>query len=245
MRIDHNLRAPALGLVAVLVLACVSIPADESPAATATLQPTETVAPSPSESSTLAPTLEPTLSPPPTLAPTPSAAEPTQPPTAPPTATASPTAPPTATAPPTPTAAGGRLDLTADPNYGLIELTSGFVPDPTTRQMLSGGTVDTRYIGGGCRGYATAAPDLSVRYTVQGFSSFLRFYFEGNGDTTLIVNDPTGNWLCGDDSYGTLNPTIDINDPDSGRYDIWVGSYTSGATVSGTLSITELDGNHP
>jgi hypothetical protein len=135
--------------------------------------------------------------------------------------------------------------LTADPNYGLIELTSGFVPDPTTRQMLSGGTVDTRYIGGGCRGYATAAPDLSVRYTVQGFSSFLRFYFEGNGDTTLIVNDPTGNWLCGDDSYGTLNPTIDINDPDSGRYDIWVGSYTSGATVSGTLSITELDGNHP
>jgi len=154
--------------------------------------------------------------------------------------TASPTEQPTATA------AGDGLDETAEPNFGTLELTSGFVPDPQTKEIISGGSVDASYLGGQCRGYATRAPDYAVEYEVEtGFVTLLRFYFEGAGDTTLIINSPSGAWLCNDDSYDTVSPTVDVDDPVSGRYDIWIGSYVSGQTVLGTLSITELDSNHP
>ncbi len=52
--------------------------------------------------------------------------------------------------------------------------------------------------------------------------------------------------MCGDDSYGGPNPTVDFTGaaPD-GVYDIWIGSYTEGAFHSGTFYVTELDANHP
>jgi hypothetical protein len=233
MRLDWFTRSlPALA-TAVVLAACVTV----SPAATPT--PSPTLRPTPSPSPTAIPTAPPTL--PPTEPPT---APPTEPPTAPPTAP--PTEPATAepTSPP-----AGQLDFTGTPNYGTVEIQSGFVPDPQTRDMISGGDVDVSYLGTdsegvACTGFATAQPDYSVRYTA-GSASLLRFYFEGAGDATLIINDPVGNWRCGDDSYGTVNPTIDFDSPISGRYDIWVGSYNQEQPVNGTLSITELESNHP
>ena len=41
----------------------------------------------------------------------------------------------------------------------------------------------------------------------------------------MVVNDPYGNFYCVDDSFGTVNPTIDFNNPAGGSYDIWIGSY--------------------
>ena len=93
-------------------------------------------------------------------------------------------------------------------------------------------------------GVATAAPDFSVNY-VKGAFPTLRFYFVAAGDSTMIVNDPSGVFRCNDDSFGTLNPTIDYSSPSSGRYDIWVGSFSSGSFPSGTLYVTESTGNHP
>ena len=111
--------------------------------------------------------------------------------------------------------------------------------------MTIGGPVDVSYLGSSCSGFATAAPDLRINFGGGG-SSLLRAYFVGsNGDTTLVVNDPYGNFYCVDDSFGTVNPTIDFNNPAGGTYDIWIGSYASGTTVSGTLYVTAASGNHP
>jgi hypothetical protein len=145
---------------------------------------------------------------------------------------------------PPPTTPPPRLNFGLPPNFGSTTLTSGFVPDPFTRGMTSGGIVDVSYLGSGCRGFASSAPDFSVTYTSGAFP-LLRFYFVGSGDTTLIINSPSGSYFCNDDSFGTLNPTIDFNSPSSGRYDIWIGSFTSGAFVSGTLNVTESSGNRP
>lgn len=49
---------------------------------------------------------------------------------------------------------------------------------------------------------------------------------------------------CSDDSFGTLDPTLDYTSPASGRYDVWIGSFSSGQFISGTLSVTESTGNH-
>lgn len=148
---------------------------------------------------------------------------------------------PVPTATPRPT-----LDYSLPPNYGSTSLTSGFVPDPYSVGVTSGGSVDVSYLGGNCVGFATSAPDFSVNYTSGAFPT-LRFYFvgSGGGDTTMIVNSPSGTYHCGDDSFGTLDPTIDFTSPSSGRYDIWIASYTSGSFVSGVVYVTEGTGNHP
>ena len=224
---------PALASAFVLT-ACVSVLPAVSPTPTPTIQPT------PSPSPTAVPTLPPTE--PPTLPPTePPTAPPTEPPTTPPTLP--PTAPPTEAPPTKPSGAEGEFDPNGHPNYGEKELQSGFVPDPHQKDMVSGGDVNARYLGGDCTGFATEQPDYRVIYTA-GEANLLRFYFEG-GDATLIINDPNGEWSCDDDSYSSVNPTVNFEQPISGQYDIWVGSYNQDQPLIGTLSVTELESNHP
>lgn len=138
-----------------------------------------------------------------------------------------------------------HLDYTASSNYGEANLSAGFAPDPYTVGMTISGDADVSYLGNACSGFTTVAPDLRVNFGGGGVS-LLRFYFiASNGDTKIIVNDPYGNYYCVDDSFGTVNPTIDFNNPTGGTYDIWVGGSTSGTAFSGTLYITEGSGNHP
>lgn len=155
---------------------------------------------------------------------------------------------PTAVPPVNPTAVPpantGAFNFSSSPNYGSVTLASGFSPDPYPIGMTSGGGVNASYLGGSCVGFATSAPDFRLQYSAGSFP-LLRIYFVGSGDTTLIINNPGGGWHCIDDSFGTLHPSLDFNNPASGQYDIWVGSYSADAYVSGTLYITELDGNHP
>lgn len=146
--------------------------------------------------------------------------------------------------PPPPPPPPDELDFSLPPVYGSTALTSGFVPDPFSVGVTAGGTVDVSYLGGGCTGYASAAPTFSVNYTAGAFPT-LRFYFIGTGDTTMIVNSPGGSYLCTDDSFGTLHPTVDFASPSSGRYDVWVGAFSQGGSVSGSLYVTESTGNHP
>ena len=143
-------------------------------------------------------------------------------------------------------AAGDELDYRLQPNFGSEDLTSGFTPDPFSAELTSGGPIDASYLGGDCRGFATAAPDFDVTYTA-GDLSLLRFYFVADGadDTTLIINAPDASWHCNDDATGTIDPQFDFQDPASGLYDVWVGSYQSGAEIDGTLYVTELESNGP
>jgi hypothetical protein len=130
--------------------------------------------------------------------------------------------------------------------YGLVELTAGFVPDPHSIAVTGGGDANVSYLGDGCAGFAAVAPTYSVRYT-SGSASLLRFYFVAtDGDASMIVNTPTGAWQCNDDSFETLNPSLDFNAPQGGRYDIWIADrFTPGTTIGGTLYVTELSSNRP
>jgi hypothetical protein len=132
------------------------------------------------------------------------------------------------------------LDFSAPPNFGSVQLAPGFTPDPHAVEILSGGVVDVfgTLAEDGCAGYATQAPDFSLEWTADG-GSLLRILVVAEDDTTLIVNDPFGGWSCNDDT-DSFNPMVEFQNPTSGRYDIWIGSYESTAFVEGTLYITEL-----
>jgi hypothetical protein len=157
---------------------------------------------------------------------------------------AAPPAPPPSSAAP----GGGTLNVGARPNFGERAIAPGFTPDPLTINVTSGGSIDASRsnAGAGCSGWVTSAPDFNLR--LNGTASFLRFYVNGvanNGDTTLIVNTADGRWLCNDDSFGGVNPSVDVTNAPAGLYNVWVGSYQNGTQIRGRLNVTELQSNRP
>ena len=128
-------------------------------------------------------------------------------------------------------------DVSADPTYGSVSLDAGFLPDPHTSSVTSGGKIQVD--AGPCGyGFVANAPDLDLYYSTSG-STDLYVYAEGEGDTTLLINLPNGDWVCDDDSHGGTDPLVVIPSAADGLYDIWVGSY-SDASHSATLYISEI-----
>ncbi len=126
------------------------------------------------------------------------------------------------------------------PTFGQVNLTTGFSPDPQSFNILAGGGIDAANIGGNCGGMIADAPDFRLNFTA-GSSLPLIFSVLSSSDTTLAINDPSGQWFCDDDSGGNLNPLVRFNNPQTGQYDIWVGTF-GGGTASSTLNISELTG---
>lgn len=131
------------------------------------------------------------------------------------------------------------FDYSLPSNYGSTELTAGFAPDPYNVSLQAGGDVPaSEAVDASCRGYATTAPDYDVTYTAGDFDLYISA--TADRDATLIVNAPDGSWWCDDDSAGDLNPGLVFDNPQSGRYDIWVGTYSEGPAADATLHISEL-----
>lgn len=133
-----------------------------------------------------------------------------------------------------------ELDWSAPPTYGTIDLSGGFSPDPFTQWVAAGGADAVPDLGPGCRGYVNAtAPDLDLDF--EAGSLPLNIYVRSDTDVTLIVNQPDGSWICSDDADGS-NPHIRLERPQSGTYNIWIGTYapSSAPLPESTLYISEL-----
>ena len=130
----------------------------------------------------------------------------------------------------------------SNPSFGEVSLISGFEPDPHTVSIYAGGSVDlsaSRLVD--CVGFVSDAPDYRVVYDSDNQQRSLSFYAESESDTVLLVNDPDGEWYCNDDYSDELGLAsgLDFSSPQSGVYDIWVGSYEDEFS-SATLYVTEL-----
>jgi hypothetical protein len=121
------------------------------------------------------------------------------------------------------------------PTFGSVTLKSGFLPDPYVKQLVAGGPIRTNL--GGVGAWVANAPDFKLYYTAGRFP--LTIYAISRIDTTLLINQPDGTWIADDDSGGNLNPLIRWARPQSGRYDIYVGTFNQG-NGQATLYITEL-----
>ena len=135
--------------------------------------------------------------------------------------------------------AAAAQDWTAEPTYGSVELSVGFTPDPYTAPITSGGTIDAfEALGPQCAGWIADAPDFDVYY--EAGSLDLTIAAVSGADTTLVVNAPDGSWYCDDDGGEGLNPRLDFVNPQSGLYDVWIGSYDEGEYASALLSVSEV-----
>lgn len=126
-----------------------------------------------------------------------------------------------------PRKAASAPDFNAAPSYGTITLSAGFEPDPSLRSISAGGA-DQTSLGGDCSGFINAAaPDLDLNYTKGSYKLYI--YAKSSSDITLIVNQPDGTWICNDDVNGS-NPGLTIDNPQSGNYNIWIGTFEASRT---------------
>lgn len=130
-------------------------------------------------------------------------------------------------------------NVNGQPNYGTVTLRSGFLPDPRVIALQSGGSIDVSQLNSNCRGFISEAPDVRLVYSAGSLPLYISV--DSSADTTLVVNGPDGEWYCDDDG-GTrgLNPSIRFETPQSGRYEIWVGTYGSASLRNARLHISEL-----
>ncbi|MEQ9812973.1 MAG: hypothetical protein RLO50_09330 [Azospirillaceae bacterium] len=122
--------------------------------------------------------------------------------------------------------AGGSSDL-PPASYGEVTLETGYAEDPWGVELQAGGNVDASTLGDGCWGNIAEAPDVTLNYTA-GDVFPLNIYVDSSADTTLAVMTPDGSVTCNDDFNG-LQAGIIFDNPESGSYDIWVGTYSSSA----------------
>lgn len=127
-------------------------------------------------------------------------------------------------------------DASQTANFGEISLRTGFTPDPQVIQVVAGGSIDASRLGGACVGKISTAPDFQLTYTAGSLP--LAFRTRSSEDTTLVINGPDGSWSCDDDSSGDSDAQVVFRTPESGVYDVWIGTYGDSPAV-GSLIISE------
>jgi hypothetical protein len=130
-------------------------------------------------------------------------------------------------------------DMNARPNYGTVALRTGFTPDPRVINVRSGGSIDASTLSPSCAGFISSAPDVRLNFTAGSLPLIISA--NSSADTTLVVNGPNGEWYCDDDGgQRGLNPSVRFNNAQSGRYEIWVGTYGGATLQRAQLHISEL-----
>ena len=141
-------------------------------------------------------------------------------------------------------ATASAQDTNGSGTYGTLALNGGFSDDPRTVQLAAGGSVDAaQTIGGRCTGMIANNPDYTVDYAAGDWPLYISV--DSEADTTLVVFAPDGFYYCSDDDAGQLDPGVYLPKPPAGRYQIWVGTFSSsGGTPPATVYISEINYVH-
>lgn len=133
----------------------------------------------------------------------------------------------------------GGPNVTAPARYATVTLEAGFQPDPHEVRVEAGGSLDaaTARLGNDCVGWIDQdRADVTLNYRAGQYP--LHISATSQADTTLVVRDPSGQWLCNDDMAG-LDPGIVLRQPASGEYRIWIGTLERGRPQQAALRISE------
>lgn len=142
------------------------------------------------------------------------------------------------------------LDASARPLAGVIEAAGGFEaaqgaievaitaggPDAASALDLSGGSGAMF-----CTGYIAAAqPTAAVDFSASGGTGTLTLGASSvDDDLVMVVQGPDGEVVCDDDTNGP-DPAVAIDDPQSGVYTAWVGTFRALAEpVPATFIVSE------
>ncbi len=128
-------------------------------------------------------------------------------------------------------------DPGTEPAFLTVNLEAGFPLDPFIVSLNGGGSVAAEDLAPGCTGYVPANPSAAVVW--EGETELVKAFFHSTSDATLVVQTPDGEFICSDDANALLlDPVVSLEQPATGRYAIWVGSYDEGQLIPGVLVLT-------
>ncbi|PKD42466.1 serine/threonine-protein kinase [Rhodohalobacter barkolensis] len=121
-----------------------------------------------------------------------------------------------------------RPDITAAPLQGTITLDSDFTPDPWPHSVQLSPNIDLENFN--YFGFTTSPATVHLEYNSGAYPLFISA--EADNDLIMLVYGPDDQWYFNDDFVG-YNPGVEFEDPQSGTYMIWVGSYeeTAGSAL--------------
>lgn len=121
--------------------------------------------------------------------------------------------------------------------YLTLDMQAGFALDPFLVSLNGGGEVDASTLDPACVGYINDRPVLTANW--EGAVDFLRIFFYSDSDSTLVIQRPDDTYVCADDvDENVLDAELMAEEPGSGTYKIWVGSYEPDQLIPGLLVIT-------
>jgi hypothetical protein len=124
------------------------------------------------------------------------------------------------------------------PIYGELTLAARFRDDPRVIDVRAGGRAEARRIAADCAGFVSDRPAFRLNYTAAGQPLIVSV--SSTADTTLMINGPDNGWYCNDDGGEGTNPSLRFTQPQTGRYEIWVGTRTAGRADAARLHISEM-----
>lgn len=122
-----------------------------------------------------------------------------------------------------------------------VELAARFGLDPHVVAITAGGDSQVADLGATCLGFLDPAqPDVRLNFTNGGVN--LGIFAVDSVDSTLVVNTPSGEWYCNDDSPNLAgnDPSVLIENAASGYYHIWLAGYSSADRGDARLVFTQL-----
>jgi len=119
----------------------------------------------------------------------------------------------------------------------MVNLRTGFMPDPHTTTGTAGGPVNAGTFDPSCVGSIPSA----AQHTMMLGTDFrnLRIMVNSSADTTLVIRGPDGRFRCNDDGGGGFRPMVS-GAWGPGSYQVWVGVYANGAPTPYTIGFSEL-----
>lgn len=121
---------------------------------------------------------------------------------------------------------------------GYVRLDAGFTPSPAFFVRDGGGTFDLRTAADHCQGFID--PDNpTFQFDYGGGALLLAIFALAEEDVSLAITNPAGETQCADYGFGQ-NPAIGFENPQAGRYLIWIGSKAApGQKIRALLGFSE------
>lgn len=132
----------------------------------------------------------------------------------------------------------------ADPIFGTVNM--NLQVDPFMISMVGGVVegygLDASTLGEACVGTISSRPDVVFEWNGYEGIDMLRVFFLSLGDPTLVLVTPSGDVLCNDDLNPlVLDPFIEMENPEPGRYAAFVGNFEADMVDAGFLVITSQE----
>lgn len=108
-------------------------------------------------------------------------------------------------------------------NFGTVTVNAG---SSMSVELVAGGEIPAATLAAGCAGFIYATPDYVIKYQTNGGTA-LNVRLRSDTNTTLVIQDPGGHWLCADDVEG-YDPLLRIPNAPAGQYSIWAGTALAG-----------------